>query len=99
MPRNLAKKAAKQQSRIAALNALGTPASSRAASEDEDDLDVGSEASFGTVDSTSLLDESTLEDELRRAVDDLGEKRTRLVVCIYPLLNVSLMFLVHEKQH
>lgn len=79
MPRNLAKKAAKQQSRIAALNALGTPASSRAASEDEDDLDVGSEASFGTVDSTSLLDESTLEDELRRAVDDLGEKRTRLV--------------------
>ncbi|CDS03667.1 hypothetical protein LRAMOSA01068 [Lichtheimia ramosa] len=76
MPRNLAKKAAKQQSRIAALNALGTPASSRAASEDEDDLDVASEASFGTVDSTGLLDDSTLEDELRRSVDDLGEKRT-----------------------
>ncbi|KAI9322140.1 interferon-related developmental regulator-domain-containing protein [Dichotomocladium elegans] len=77
MSKNLAKKASKQKARMAALNALGTPGSSRAPSEDEaDDLDTFSEASFSTADSTALLDETTLEDELRRSVDDLGEKRT-----------------------
>ena len=68
MPRNLAKKAGKQQTRMAALDTLGTPVSSLPGSEDEAD-DAQSEL--------STLDESSLEDELRRSVDDLGEKRTR----------------------
>ncbi|KAI8364652.1 interferon-related developmental regulator-domain-containing protein [Radiomyces spectabilis] len=76
MPKNLSKQARKQQSRIAALNTLGTPASSRAGSELEDELDTLSEASFATADSTGEIDETRLEDTLRRQIDDLGEKRT-----------------------
>ena len=64
MPRNLAKKAGKQQTRMAALNTLGTPASSRPNSDDESD-------------NGNDLDESSLADQLRHAVDDLGEKRAR----------------------
>ncbi|KAG2218111.1 hypothetical protein INT45_002361 [Circinella minor] len=67
MPRNLAKKAGKQQTRMAALDTLGTPVSSLPGSEDEAD-DAQSEI--------SVLDETSLEDEIRRCVDSLGEKRT-----------------------
>lgn len=78
MPPSLQKKAAKQKARIAALNTLGTPASSRTASEVEDDLDsVASEASYATADGVAPFDEFALSDELRRCVDDLGEKRAR----------------------
>lgn len=77
MPRNLQKQAAKQQARIAALNTLGTPVSSRPGSDVEEDWETASDTS--TVDSIATLDEVSLSDEVRRCVDDLGEKRARQV--------------------
>lgn len=69
---NLRKKVVKQQSRIAALNLLGTPAGSEAES------DVDSDHSSVIGDSViPHLDESTVEEDLRRCIDDLGEKRAR----------------------
>ncbi|KAI8149944.1 interferon-related developmental regulator [Fennellomyces sp. T-0311] len=77
MPRNLAKKAGKQQTRIAALNTLGTPASSRAGSDDEDHVDI---------------DETSLADQLRHAVDDLGEKRASVREAALTRLNRFLSY-------
>ncbi|KAG0166696.1 hypothetical protein DFQ28_006440 [Apophysomyces sp. BC1034] len=76
MSKSLRKIAAKQQSRIAALNTLGTPGSSRAGSEVEDELDYLSDTSCATADTTASVDDAALEDDLRRCIDDLGEKRT-----------------------
>ncbi|KAI9491503.1 interferon-related developmental regulator-domain-containing protein [Zychaea mexicana] len=75
MPRNLAKKAGKQQTRMAALDKLGTPASSRAGSEDEAD-DSLSEISAISAAAAAADEETLVDDQLRHCVDDLGEKRT-----------------------
>jgi hypothetical protein len=69
---NLRKKVAKQQSRLAALNLLGTPAGSEA----ESDADSDHSSIIGDA-VIPHLEESTVEQDLRRCVDDLGEKRTR----------------------
>lgn len=79
MPRNLHKKATKQQTRMAALNTLGTPSSSRAGSEVEDELDSVSDTSQITAESAASADDATIADDLRRCVDDLGEKRATYV--------------------
>jgi hypothetical protein len=77
---NLRKKVVKQQSRLAALNLLGTPAGSEA----ESDVDSEHSSSSSVIGNSVIphLDESTVEDDLRRCIDDLGEKRTRYVISI-----------------
>lgn len=77
MSKNLRKKVVKQQIRIAALNTLGTPGSSCPGSEVEDELDYLSDTSCATADTTDSVDDTVLEDDLRRCIDNLGEKRTR----------------------
>lgn len=73
MSKNLRKKVVKQQSRLAALNLLGTPVGSEV--EDNADSDTGDSLNSDSV--IAHTDASTVEDDLRRCVDDLGEKRAR----------------------
>ncbi|RCH86987.1 Interferon- developmental regulator 1 [Rhizopus stolonifer] len=70
MSNSLRKKVVKQQSRLAALDLLGTPVGSEAESETE------SESSSVLGDSVLPdVDSSVLEDDIRHCVDELGEKR------------------------
>lgn len=73
MSKNLRKKVVKQQSRLAALNLLGTPVGSEV--EDNADSDTGDSLNGDSL--NAHTDASTVEDDLRRCVDDLGEKRAR----------------------
>ncbi|KAI8350618.1 interferon-related developmental regulator-domain-containing protein [Choanephora cucurbitarum] len=70
MSKSLRKKVVKQQSRLAALDLLGTPTTS------EVESDGDSETSSVLGDSVLPdVDESVLEDDIRHCVNELGEKR------------------------
>ena len=72
MSKSLRKKVVKQQSRLAALDLLGTPTTS------EVESDGDSETSSVLGDSVLPdVDESVLEDDIRHCVNELGEKRAR----------------------
>jgi hypothetical protein len=71
MTKSLRKKVVKQQSRLAALNLLGTPSGSRAGSEVEDDSDTSLVISTHSIHQT---DPVSIQDDLRHCIDELGEK-------------------------
>jgi hypothetical protein len=75
MSKNLRKKIVKQESRLAALNLLGTPVGSEVEDNNEPDSDARTSAIGDSV--IPHIDATTVEDNLRHCVDDLGEKRAR----------------------